>query len=134
MLDVVYNKASPAEVVNRIIGRSLIIFLSGGRHKTPSTLLAAPQLKTLLKALSDQVDIAIIDAPSVLPHADANLLVPNVDASMLVSLDNFSQSGILEKVIQQLGRDRVIGSIYNKVAPKTHKRLSKMRDIRMTAT
>jgi len=134
LLDIVSKNLNPAEVLHRIEHRNLIVFTSGGRHKTPASLLAAPQLKTLLRELAASVDIAIVDAPSVLPHADANLLAPQVDTSLLVSLDGFSQSGVLDKVLKQLGRERVCGSIYNKIDRSTEKRLNEMRNIRLTLT
>lgn len=134
LLDVINETATPNDVIRRFKNRNLITFLSGGRHKTPSALLSAPQLKYLIKELSSNVDVAIVDAPSVLPHADANLILPLIDTALLVSLDRFSQSGVVDKVLKQIGRDRVAGTIHNNVENKTHKHLSEMRSIRMTAT
>lgn len=132
LLDVVSHRRSPMDVLHRIEGRNLIIFTSGGRHRSPASLLAAPELKTIFRELASSVDVAIIDAPSILPHADTNLLLPLVDASLMVCLEDFSDGGTLERVLNQIGRDRVVGTLYNKVEAATRKRLDEMRDIRMT--
>jgi capsular exopolysaccharide synthesis family protein len=131
LVGVLKGQLSVVEAIVRIADRNLVIFPSGGRHANPNELLASPRFKTLIQELADTVDVAIIDAPSVKPFADANLLLPLVDGVLLTVLDSSTHAQWVDQVVDQLGRERVLGAIYNQLARPAVKSLELERRERM---
>lgn len=115
LLGVLEGRQQVTEAIAKFSDRNLVVFPSGGRHPHPAEVLAAPRFKTLLSELASTVDVALIDAPSVRPSADANLILPLVDAAMLVVLEDGTRGGWIDQAIGQLGRERVIGAVYNQI-------------------
>lgn len=110
--------------------RNLVVFPAGGRHPHPAELLAAPRLKTLVRDLLDTVDIAIIDAPSIRPGADSNLVLGLVDGALLVALDGHTKSREIDLAVEQIGRERVFGGLYNHTPPERARVLRTERKLR----
>jgi Mrp family chromosome partitioning ATPase len=115
LLGVLEGRQQVTEAIAKFSDRNLVVFPSGGRHPHPAEVLAAPRFKTLLSELASTVDVALIDAPSVRPSADANLILPLVDAAMLVVLEDGTRGGWIDQAMGQLGRERVIGAVYNQI-------------------
>jgi len=132
LINVIEDNVDPKEIILRFEGRNLISFVSGGRHKSPSTLLASPNFKSLLQTLSSTVDVAIIDAPSILLYADANVLLSQADSAILVALENYTKSTHLNQAIKQIGEDKVSGLIYNRLTRHQFAVTKAMRKIRMS--
>ena len=132
LIDVIESDLEPKDIILRFEGRNLITFVSGGRHKSPASLLASPNFKSLLQTLSSTVDIAIIDAPAILLYADANVLLSHADAAVLVALQNFTKSGNLNRAIKQIGTEKVSGLIYNQLSRPQLKEVHAMRKIRLS--
>jgi succinoglycan biosynthesis transport protein ExoP len=65
-------------------GRNLQVLASGPLPPNPSEILGSQLVNTLLQDLSHRADVVIIDAPPVLPVADAVALAPQVDAVVMV--------------------------------------------------
>lgn len=131
LIGVLSGQIDVSEAIIKIADRNLIIFPSGGRHPNPAELLASPRFKTLLAELADTVDVAIIDAPSVKPFADTNLLLPLVDAALLVVLEGATKGVAISQAIEQLGADRVLGALFNRVDKKLLEVLASSRDERV---
>jgi capsular exopolysaccharide synthesis family protein len=112
------------DAIAKIADRNLVILPAGGRHPSPAELLSSPRFKALIAELANTVDIALIDAPSVTPFADANILLPLVDAALLVVSDKKTQSTWIERALDQLGEARVLGAVYNQI-PK-----AKLKELR----
>jgi len=131
LIGVLSGQSDVGDAIIKVEDRNLIIFPSGGRHPNPAELLASPRFKTLLNELAETVDVAIIDAPSVKPFADTNLLLPLVDAALMVVLEGATKVTAVSSAVEQLGPDRVLGALYNKVDTETLKLLAGSRDERM---
>jgi Mrp family chromosome partitioning ATPase len=115
LIGVLRGQLSVSEAIARFSDRNLVIFPSGGKHNHPNELLSAPRFKTLVAELAGTVDIAIIDAPSVRPFADANLLLPLVDGVLLCVLESGTHALWVDQVVDQLGRERILGALFNRL-------------------
>ncbi|MFO0728631.1 MAG: FHA domain-containing protein [Myxococcota bacterium] len=131
LIGVLEGRLQVTESIVKIADRNLVVFPAGGRHPHPGEVLAAPRFKTLIAELATTVDVAIIDAPSVRPSADANLILPLVDAAMLVVLEGSTKAGWIDQAMDQLGRERVLGALYNKIDKQQAKALGQTRDQRL---
>ena len=133
LIGVLAGQIDVAQAIVKVEDHNLIMFPAGGSHPNPAELLASPRFKTLLAELADTVDIAIIDAPSVKPFADTNLLLPLVDGAMLVVLEGSTKSQWIDQATQQLGRERVLGALYNKVDKHVLRTMAAVRRERLLA-
>jgi capsular exopolysaccharide synthesis family protein len=67
--------------------KSLLILPAGAMPPNAAELLRSDDMRRVLRELSDDVDLVILDAPPLLPVADAQVLLdhPEVDACVLVA-------------------------------------------------
>lgn len=127
LISVLDGRERLKDVGYKLSDRNLVILPAGGRHTTPAEVLASPRFKALITELVDTVDIALIDAPSVTPFADANLILPLVDAAFLVVAEGQTRRSWLGRAMGQLGESRVMGSLFNRIPKKTLKHLKAER-------
>lgn len=82
----------------------------------PSELLGSPELRNLLQALLDVVDVVIIDTPPVLAATDAVLLSTQADATLLMTSSGKSKVGDVRQALAHLDDvgARVVGSVLNR--------------------
>jgi polysaccharide biosynthesis transport protein len=66
---------------------TLTVIPAGPLPPNPTELLRSPEMQALLRELTEQADTVILDAPPLLPVADAQVLLdqPQVDACLVVS-------------------------------------------------
>ena len=131
MLPVLEGRAQLSESVVKVKDRNLVVLPTGGRHPHPAEILASPRFKQLIAELANTVDIAVLDAPSTAPYADANLLLPMVDAAFLVVADRSTRSKWVDQALQQIGMNRVLGALYNTLPKSAQKGLKEERKQRM---
>jgi capsular exopolysaccharide synthesis family protein len=118
LLSAISGQRPLSECVARVLGRNLVVLHAGGEHKNPSSILSDPRFKTLLQELSTAVDFMVIDAPSVLGHADVPLLAQHADAVFMVVRSHKTERAKLDKALDIVGRTRVVGSIFVDLGPK----------------
>ncbi|MFT8648301.1 MAG: exopolysaccharide biosynthesis protein, partial [Liquorilactobacillus nagelii] len=72
---------------------------------------------SLIKALSDQLDLVIYDAPPVLSVTDAQILATKVDGTILVVRKNIAEKEAVKHSITALKQvnAKIIGTILNDV-------------------
>lgn len=133
LISVLDGRARLNEVGYKLSDRNLVVLPAGGRHTAPAEILASPRFKALIAELVDTVDIALIDAPSVTPFADTNLVLPLVDAAFLVVAEDQTKRAWLSRALGQLGESRIIGSMFNRIPKKAQKHLKKERQDRVRA-
>jgi capsular exopolysaccharide synthesis family protein len=108
--------------------RSGLDFISAGsRHASPIDLLQGEAMSQCMRSMSDRYDMIVLDAPPVLPVADARLLAPKVDGTIYVvrwestsrgavrmGLDTLEQSGARIAGVVFSGVDKnAIRALYN---------------------
>lgn len=133
LLGILEGRMGISEATAKIADRNLLVFPSGGTHPSPAEALASPRFKTLIQELASSVDIAIVDAPPVKPSADANLILPLVDAALLVVLEQGTRGTWVDQAMEQLGPERVLGAVYNRLDKKALRALVAERKERLGA-
>lgn len=134
LLGVLEGRLQVPESIVKIADRNLVVFPSGGRHPHPAEVLASPRFKTLIAELAGTVDVAIVDAPSVKPFADANLIQPLVDGALLVVLEESTRGLWIDQAIEQIGKERVLGALYNRLEKKARVQMATERKDRLDAS
>jgi Mrp family chromosome partitioning ATPase len=56
-------------------------------------------------------DYVVIDAPSVLHHADVNVVEEAVDAVLLAARAGSSRGRLVRRAVEQLGPEKVVGVV-----------------------
>jgi Mrp family chromosome partitioning ATPase len=112
LLSAIAGQRSLSECVARVLGRNLIVLHAGGEHKNPAQILSDPKFKTLITELSQAIDFMIIDAPCAVPYADVPLLAQHADAVFMVVGARETKRSDLDKALDTIGRNRVVGSIF----------------------
>jgi len=101
--DVLNRHAKPDEVIQKTRYNDMYLLTSGSLPANPTELLGASQMKALLDKLVDEYQIIILDAPALLPVADATLLAGVVDGVVLVTRRAFSKEENVREACRQLG-------------------------------
>lgn len=107
------GQVSLAEACLQIDDRPLVLLPAGAAVTNPEACVASPLLKEAALELVDTVDLLLIDAPAVAPHADAQQLLGLADQALIVVAHGQARRGALAAAVAQLGAARVAGVVYN---------------------
>lgn len=98
----------------------LHILPSGPIPPNPSELLGSSKMRSLLRKLSSQFDMVILDSPPALAVTDAVLMSPQTDGVLIV-LDagrtKKAQLAQVNELLQEVGA-KVIGAVLNRLSPR----------------
>jgi succinoglycan biosynthesis transport protein ExoP len=100
-------------------GRNLRLLMSGRLPPNPSELLGSQLFNQLLRQLTEMADIVIVDAPPVLPVADALALSVQVDGVLLVVRHSVTQRAAAAEArrrLESMGA-KLVGHVLNAVPP-----------------
>ena len=86
----------------RLQSPRLAVLPAGPVPKHPDELLGSVNMKRLLATLKTQFDVILIDAPPILPVADARILASLVDGVLLVVRAGRTQRGTVQHAQQLL--------------------------------
>jgi Mrp family chromosome partitioning ATPase len=75
--------------------------------------LASPRMQRILEEAQDHFDWVIVDAPPVGPVADASLLAERIGAIVFVVRAGRTPYPSVQKALDTLGRDRILGVVLN---------------------
>ncbi len=97
----------------------LAVITSGPVPPNASELLAGERTKASLEALSESVDLVIIDSPPVLPVSDPLILASLVDGVIVVASAGSTDRRQLSKTIERLAQVEapVLGTVLNRYDP-----------------
>jgi succinoglycan biosynthesis transport protein ExoP len=115
-----YGQGSAAQLLYRMDSIPLWLFFAGALRSRPLELLQSPQLIQLLAHLEECFDWIVIDAPPILPLADADLWVQLSDGVLLVVRDNVTPRNILQKALDNLDKRTLLGVILNGASGLNH--------------
>ncbi len=94
--------------------------LPGGRpDPDPMGGLASERMKQLLTIASERFDWVIVDTPPVAFLPDAHLLSAMVDTVVFVVAAGQTPAPAVQRAVEELGRDRIIGVVLNRVESVT---------------
>ena len=109
-----------SEVLRHMLQKNLWVLTSGPVPQNPVSLLASPNMATLLENLSTYFECVVIDSPPVLAVTDAAILSRLVDGVLLVAASNVTPRGGLvrtRRILSAVGA-RILGMSLNKLDPR----------------
>ena len=96
-------------------GLSLWLLFAGIRRERPLELLQSARLPQLLGLLGQSFDWIVIDAPPLLPLADASIWVRLADGTLMVVRENQTPKKVLRHAMEMLGQSSLLGLVLNDV-------------------
>jgi capsular exopolysaccharide synthesis family protein len=99
------------------ITKNLTLLPAGRPNADPMSGLTSSRMRRIVEQAASRFDWVILDAPPVGTIADSSLLVEIVDAVLLVVRAGRTQYPGVQKAIDALGRDRILGVVLNAVDP-----------------
>ena len=92
-----------------------LYLLPGGRPRDDvAELLSGPSYARLLTDVRRMFDYIIIDAPPLGIFTDANVLMSRADAALLVVRAGKTRYSLIDKLLEQVPKDRLMGVILNR--------------------
>jgi capsular exopolysaccharide synthesis family protein len=95
------------------ISDKLMLVPAGRPDRNPMSALTSPRMQQILQDAAVHFDWVFIDAPPVGPIADSTLLAPIADATLLVIRAGQAQYPAVQKAVDAIGRDRILGVVLN---------------------
>jgi receptor protein-tyrosine kinase len=92
---------------------TLMLAPAGKPDANPMGALTSPRMRQLLTEASARFDWVLVDAPPLAPIADSSLLAPLSDAALLVVRAGRTHYTSVQKAVEVLGRERIIGVVLN---------------------
>ncbi|MFN0088321.1 MAG: polysaccharide biosynthesis tyrosine autokinase [Blastocatellia bacterium] len=100
-------------------GQELYVLPVGQESRNPTELLSSGRLDAMIEELRAWFDFILIDSPPVLPFADARLLANHSDALVMIVRAGLASYETVEKAVDVLPRDRILGVVLNGADPIT---------------
>jgi len=92
-----------------------LFLLPGGRARDDvAELLSGPTFARLIAEVRRMFDYIIIDAPPMGIFTDANVLISRADAALLVVRAGKTRYAQLDKLLEQLPKERLLGVVLNR--------------------
>jgi capsular exopolysaccharide synthesis family protein len=92
-----------------------LYLMPGGRPRDDvAELLSGPTYARLLTDVRRMFDYIIIDAPPLGIFTDANVLMTRADAALLVVRAGKTRYSVVDKLLEQIPRERLLGVILNR--------------------
>ncbi len=89
--------------------------LPGGRARDDvAELLSGPTFASVIAEVRKMFDYIIIDAPPMGIFTDANVLISRADGALLVVRAGKTRYSVVDKLLDQLPRERVLGVVLNR--------------------
>src|SRR2546428_3376475 len=104
LTELLRQKEPPGKFLYRMAGLPLWILFAGTLREHPLQLLQSSRLPQLLNQFSESFDWILIDAPPLLPLADADLWTRLSDGALLVVREKRTPKKILHKTLESLGK------------------------------
>jgi capsular exopolysaccharide synthesis family protein len=98
----------------RLEPAGLYLLPGGAPRDDVAELLSGPRFNRILAEVRKKFDYILIDAPPLGLFADANVLIDRADAAMLVVRSGKTRYGNVDRLLNQLPRERMLGVIVNR--------------------
>ena len=96
------------------VSENLWVLPAGSPDADPMTALASRQIERFLDDVASHFDWILLDAPPFGVMADAGLLVRLTRAVIIVIAAGSTPHALVEKAVNQLGREHIIGAVLNR--------------------
>lgn len=111
--EVLAGEARLEEAIVRLEPAGLHILPGGSARDDVAELLSGPRFLSVLKQVRGMFDYVIIDAPPLGIFTDASLLINRADAALIVARAGKTRYAALERLLEPLPRERLLGVILN---------------------
>ncbi len=121
--DILTGDTKLTDAIIRLEPSGLHILPGGDARNDVAELISGPKFKEILREAREMFDYVIIDAPPLGIFTDATVLINHADGAMLVIRANRTKCSSLERVLEQLPKDRMLGVVLNQsedVLAETH--------------
>ena len=98
------------------VSPQLSVLPAGRPSADPMEMLTSSRMIKILDEAASVFDWIIIDTPPVGLLPDANLLAAMLDGAIFVVAAGRTPCAVVQKAIEALGRDRILGVVLNRVA------------------
>jgi capsular exopolysaccharide synthesis family protein len=95
------------------LSETLMLAPAGKPDMNPMSSLTSPRMRQMLVEAAIRFDWVIMDAPPLGPIADSSLLAPLSDATLLVVRAGRTHYANVQKAVEVLGRERILGVVLN---------------------
>jgi capsular exopolysaccharide synthesis family protein len=102
------------------ITSTLTLLPAGRPNPDPMSSLTSARMGQILEEASSCFDWVIVDTPPVGLMADANLLAAMADAALLVVRAGRTPFKLVEKTVETIGRDKILGVVLNDTTEREH--------------
>jgi protein-tyrosine kinase len=93
----------------------LTILTAGRPDPNPMAGLASERMRLVLKEAAERFDWVILDTPPVGMLSDASLIGSFVDGVVFVVSAGTTERQVVERAINEIGRERILGTVLNRV-------------------
>jgi capsular exopolysaccharide synthesis family protein len=119
LCDWLQGKCDFSECIWRLQGTGFYILPSGSMPEDPLNLIQSPRLHELMDQLAERFHWIVIDSPPVLPLADTSVWARAADGILLVTRHNVTRRQYLQRGLQALDSEKLIGAVMNSAAINT---------------
>jgi capsular exopolysaccharide synthesis family protein len=116
--DVLGGHISLQQAIVRLDPAGLYLLPGGQARHDVAELLTGPTFESVIKDARRMFDYVIIDAPPLGIFTDANVLISRADAALLVVRAGKTKYALLDKLLEQLPRERMLGVVLNRADEK----------------
>ena len=110
--------SNPPRKVSLIqVSHHLSLLTAGAPDPDPMSTLTGERMRQLLAEAAASFEWVIIDTPPVGILTDAKLLGSMVDAALVVIRAGKTPSALIQRAVDSLGRNRIMGVVLNRVEP-----------------
>lgn len=115
LVDYLRDHMKLSELISKTAMKKLSILTSGKPAVNPAELLGSSRMHALVEELSSRYEdrIIIFDSPPILIAAESSVLAGQVDAVILVVRQGGASTTEIQKVVDIIGPDRIIGIVFN---------------------
>lgn len=111
--EILSGKAGLKDSIIRLEPSGLHLLPGGEARSDVAELISGPKFKEILREAKEMFDYVIIDAPPLGIFTDANVLINHADGALLVVRANKTRYSLVDRVMETIPRDRMMGVILN---------------------
>lgn len=111
--DILTGDTKLKDAIIKLEPAGLHILPGGDARNDVAELISGPKFREILREAREMFDFVIIDAPPLGIFTDATVLINHADGAMLVVRVNRTKCSSLERVLEQLPKDRMLGVVLN---------------------
>jgi capsular exopolysaccharide synthesis family protein len=112
--EVLGGQLSVEDAIVRLDPAGLYLLPGGQPRHDVAELLSGPSYARILTEVRRMFDFIIIDAPPLGIFTDASVLMARADAALLVVRANKTRYSVVDKLLEQIPRERLLGVILNR--------------------